>query len=161
VANLTSKSASGIPSWDELSENTKSAIEFEVMNEKKAAILAAKMKGSSLTEIAKAVNTEVKTSNNTTLATSNIESIGNEPAVVGRAFGLAENEVSAPVTGNIGVFVVMLKSKTEAPLPDNFDQQKQAALGQLRGQAKQRANQALVETSGMEDNREKVNIIGN
>ena len=161
LAHLTSRSEEGTPSWDDLSQNMKSAIEYEVMNEKKAQILAAKMNGSTLEEIAKSVGVEVKTSNNSSLSTSNIEGIGSEPAVVGRAFGIGENTISPPVTGNSGVFVVKLKSKTEAPLPENFDQQKQAALGQLRGNARNRVNSALVKTSGMKDNREKVSIIGN
>lgn len=161
VTHLLSRSESGTPSWEDLSQNMKNAIEYEVMNEKKAEILKSRIKGSSLKEIASSLEAEVKTSNNTTLSGANIEGIGNEPAVVGTVFGLKENATSSPVVGNTGVFVVKLTAKNEATLPENFDQQKQAALGQLRGSAKNRANAALVETSGMEDNREKVSIIGN
>jgi peptidyl-prolyl cis-trans isomerase D len=161
VAHLVSRSESGIPSWEDLSQNMKNAIEYEVMNEKKAEILKARMNGTSLEEIAKAVKVEISTSNNSTLATSNIEGIGSEPAVVGTVFGLEDKATSTPVSGNSGVFVVRLTTKNIAPLPENFDQQKQGGLSQLRGNAKNRANSALVRTSGMKDNREKVNVIGN
>ena len=56
--------------------------------------------------------------------------------------------------------VVRLKSTSPVATPNNFDQQKSAGNSQLRANAKNRAFEALKELSGMEDNRERVNAIG-
>lgn len=161
VAHLISRSESGTLSFDKLDNNTKANIRYEVLNEKKAEFLKNKMKGSSLEEIAKASGTEVKNAASTTMSSPNIEGIGNEPAVVGTAFGVAANTVSSPIVGNTGVFVIKVAAVNEAPLPENFDQQKEAAKNQLRTNAQNRAYQALREAADVEDNRDKVNVLGN
>ena len=46
---------------------------------------------------------------------------GSEPRVVGTAFSLAKDAVSAPVTGQSGVYVVKaLSDKAEMPLPPDL-----------------------------------------
>ncbi len=160
VAHLLKRSTAGTPSWEDLSQSLKNAIEYEVMNKKKAEILKGRMSGATLEEIAGKVNASVLSAENVTLASSNITSIGNEPAVVGTAFGMEVNGTSKPVAGNSGVFVVKVKGKNPVATPENFDQQKTAGTSQLRANAKNRAFEALKELSGMEDNRERVNIMG-
>lgn len=160
VAHLLKRSTAGTPSWEDLSQSLKNAIEYEVMNKKKAEILKGRMSGATLEEIAGKVNASVLSAENVTLASSNITTIGNEPAVVGTAFGMEVNGTSKPVTGNSGVFVVKVKGKNPVATPENFDQQKTAGTSQLRANAKNRAFEALKELSGMEDNRERVNIMG-
>ncbi len=160
VAHLLKRSTAGTPSWEDLSQSLKNAIEYEVMNKKKAEILKGRMSGATLEEIAGKVNTSVLSAENVTLASSNITTIGNEPAVVGTAFGMEVNGTSKPVAGNSGVFVVKVKGKNPVATPENFDQQKTAGTSQLRANAKNRAFEALKELSGMEDNRERVNIMG-
>lgn len=160
VAHLLKRSTAGTPSWEDLSQSLKNAIEYEVMNKKKAEILKGRMSGATLEEIAGKVNVSVLTAENVTLASSNITTIGNEPAVVGTAFGMEVNGTSKPVAGNSGVFVVKVKGKNPVVTPENFDQQKTAGTSQLRANAKNRAFEALKELSGMEDNRERVNIMG-
>ena len=160
VAHLLKRSTAGTPSWEDLSQSLKNAIEYDVMNKKKAEILKGRMSGATLEEIAGKVNASVLSAENVTLASSNITTIGNEPAVVGTAFGMEVNGTSKPVAGNSGVFVVKVKGKNPVATPENFDQQKTAGTSQLRANAKNRAFEALKELSGMEDNRERVNIMG-
>lgn len=160
VAHLLKRSTAGTPSWEDLSQSLKNAIEYEVMNKKKAEILKGRMSGATLEEIAGKVNASVLSAENVTLASSNITTIGNEPAVVGTAFGMEVNGTSKPVAGNSGVFVVKVKGKNPVATPENFDQQKTAGTSELRANAKNRAFEALKELSGMEDNRERVNIMG-
>ena len=126
-----------------------------------AKILKERMAGTNLEEIAGKVNASVMSAENVTLSSSNVTNIGNEPAVVGTAFGMEVNATSKPVAGNSGVFVVRLKANNPVAIPDNFDQQKSAGTTQLRSNAKNRAFEALKDLSGMEDNRERVNVIGN
>lgn len=54
-------------------------------------------------------------------ASNEVPGLGNEPKVVGRAFGLQPNAVSVPLAGNSGVFVVKLDAIREpAPMDDNI-----------------------------------------
>ena len=164
VAHLLNRVESGIPKFENLDQKFKNNIESILMNEKKGEKLKEKMTGASLEEIAKNVSATVQTATNAKLDNTNIDGIGSEPAVVGTAFGLEANGISKPVVGETGVFVVRLKSMTPAPLPDNFDAQKNEITNRLRmpgGGATDRAFRTLTELSGLKDNREKVNILGN
>ncbi len=160
VGHLLRRSKAGTPSWEDLSQSLKNSVEYEVMNEKKAEILKGRMTGATIEEIAEQVKATVMSAENVTLAGSNITNIGNEPAVVGTAFGMEVNATSKPVAGNSGVFVVRVKSLNPVATPENFDQQKTSGTSQLRANAKNRAFEALKELSGMEDNRERVNVMG-
>ena len=53
------------------------------------------------------------------MASSDVQGLGNEPKVVGRAFGLQAGTVSKPLAGNAGVFVVKLDNIQEpAPMDE-------------------------------------------
>jgi len=160
VGHLLRRSKAGTPSWEDLSQSLKNSVEYEVMNEKKAEILKGRMTGATIEEIAGQVKATVMSAENVTLAGSNITNIGNEPSVVGTAFGMEVNATSKPVVGNSGVFVVRVKSLNSVETPENFDQQKTSGTSQLRANAKNRAFEALKELSGMEDNRERVSVMG-
>jgi peptidyl-prolyl cis-trans isomerase D len=71
------------------------------------------------------------------------------------------NTVSKPIEGENGVFVINVTSVNTLPAPENLDQQKEAARNQLRSNASDRAYNALKKASNMEDNRDKVNVLGN
>jgi peptidyl-prolyl cis-trans isomerase D len=51
---------------------------------------------------------------------------GFEPAVIGKAVSLAQNQVSAPVKGNAGVYVLAATSVTKTPGEFNAAAEKQA-----------------------------------
>ena len=52
-------------------------------------------------------------------AKNDVRDLGNEPKVVGRAFGLAQGTVSKPISGNAGVFVIRVDNRTEpAPMEE-------------------------------------------
>ncbi len=160
VAQLTSKTAAGVVSFEALPNNIKEDIRFELLNKKRADYLKGIMAGSSLEEIAKTNSLEVKTASNVTLSNPTIEGAGNEPAVAGASFGVALNTVSNPIEGENGVYVINVSSVNILPVPENLDQQKSAAKNQLRSGASDRAYNALKKVSNMEDNRDKVNVLG-
>ena len=161
VAQLTSKTAAGVVSFDVLPNNIKEDIRFELLNKKRAEYLKGKMAGSSLEEIAKTNSLEVRSASTVTLANPTVEAAGNEPAVAGSSFGTPLNTVSKPIEGENGVFVINVTSVNTLPAPENLDQQKEAARNQLRSNASDRAYNALKKASNMEDNRDKVNVLGN
>jgi peptidylprolyl isomerase/peptidyl-prolyl cis-trans isomerase D len=88
-----------------------------------------------------------------------IPGAGQEPKVVGAAFALEEGEVSEPIVGEKGVFVLKLTSRIESPALASY---KNAAVKetQTRVQKLQNPNndviKALKDAKDIEDNRAKV-----
>ena len=160
ISHLKNRTKSGIPYYEDLSETVKNDIRYTVLNEKKAAYLKSLMKGASLLEIASEIGVTVLSAENVTMNATTVAGI-NEPAVVGTAFGVELNTVSKPIEGVTGVYVISVKTLNEAPLPENFDQQKLSGKDQLRANVSNRAYQALTEAAGMKDDRDKVNVLGN
>jgi len=65
------------------------------------------MNGSSLEAIAKATGTTVQQATDVTLENPVLTGgVGQEPKVVGNAFALAANKLSAPIEGVTGVYLV-------------------------------------------------------
>src|SRR5690606_15715847 len=91
------------------------SIEPKLKNKKKAELIKAKMKGSSLADIAKSSASTVQTVADATLENAVLPGFGQEQKVVGTAFSLAAGKVSAPIEGMSGVFVVQQKSVAKAP----------------------------------------------
>lgn len=86
-------------------------IRNELARDKKAAILIAKMaekKGSdtTLVALAQAFDQEVKKASGISYTSGQFGLAGWEPAVIGKATSMKANEVSAPIKGNNGVYVV-------------------------------------------------------
>ena len=83
-------------------------VEPLVRNEKKAQqIISTKIKGKTLDEISKSVNTSVQTADSISFQAFVIPNVGNEPKVIGAAFNKQiQNKVSDPIAGNTGVFVI-------------------------------------------------------
>lgn len=98
----------------------RSKVEPIIMNEKKAEILEAKIKGSTLEDIAKNANLSVSTVNSIHFANPIIPGAGREPKVVGVMFGSKQGVVSNPIVGETGVFVVEVTSAKEATELPNY-----------------------------------------
>ncbi len=148
IAKLSKINEKGLMSVEE----AKPMIEGLVKNEKKAEKIIAKMKGGSLESIATANKTTLQQAVDTTIENPTVGAIGVEQKVVGAAFGLAAGKTSAPIEGNMGVFVVRTKSIAKAPkLPKYTDY-----VNKLKGNASQAAGRvigALKSDAEIEDNR--------
>ncbi len=66
-------------------------------------------------------NVTVQTATDVSLQTANITGAGLEPAVVGRAVTLPSNQVSEPIEGNNGVYLVKVTDKIAPPDSINLD----------------------------------------
>jgi len=133
-------------------EDAKPMLENIIKNQKKAEKIIAKMKGASLEAIATANKTTVQQAADVTIENPTVGAIGVEQKVVGAAFGLAAGKTSAPIEGNVGVFVVRTKAVVKAPkLPKYTDY-----VTKLKGNAAQapgRVIGALKSDAEIEDNR--------
>jgi peptidyl-prolyl cis-trans isomerase D len=133
-------------------EEAKPMVEGIIKNQKKAEKIIAKMKGTSLEAIAKANATTVQNAPTASIENAVLANVGAEPKVVGIAFGLAANKVSAPIEGNSGVYVVKTKSVAKAPkLPkyDDYINKLKATAAQASG----RVFPAMKNDAKIDDNR--------
>jgi peptidyl-prolyl cis-trans isomerase D len=131
-------------------------VEQILKNKKKAEKIKAKMTGSSLEAIAKAVGGTVQQASDLTMENVMLPNVGPEPEVVGNAFALAANKMSAPIEGNTGIYVVKNISTVKAPAISDF----KPYIGKLDGQKAAETNRVIPALKGnakIEDNRQQFN----
>lgn len=91
----------------------------EIKKAKKAELLIARNKATTLEALSEAEGQSVKTSLALTMKSPTLSGAGQEPLVVGTAFGLSEGETSPLLVGDSGVFMVKVTKATPAdPLPN-------------------------------------------
>ncbi len=87
----------------------------ELLNDKKAALIAGKLANvTTLEEAAALLDTEIQTAENVSLSSYRFGNAGTEPAAIGAAVALEGTALSTPVQGNTGVFLLQGVSKTTA-----------------------------------------------
>ncbi len=131
-------------------------VEPILKNKKKAELIKTKMTGSSLEAIAKANAAKVEQAANITMENPVFGLVGAEPKVVGTAFSLATNKVSAPIEGVTGVYVVKNLSTVKAPAMKNHT----AYVAKLKQQSANDAGRilpTLKANATIKDNRSKFN----
>ncbi|MBS4039519.1 MAG: peptidylprolyl isomerase [Flavobacteriales bacterium] len=133
-------------------EDAKPGIEPLIRNEKKAKMIIAKIKGNNLDAIAKENKVTVESATDLTIQSPIINNAGFEPKVVGVALNTKANNVSAPVEGNSGVYVVKTKAVTKAPETKDFSQQI-TTLQSTSGQAANRIFGTLKDKADIKDYR--------
>jgi peptidyl-prolyl cis-trans isomerase D len=135
----------------------RSYVEPILKNKKKAALIKAKMAGSSLEAIAKTVGSTVQQVAGVTMENPILAGgVGQEPKVVGNAFALTANKLSAPIEGNTGVYVVKNISVVKAPVLKSHA----PYVAKLKSQSTSDANRvipALKTIAKIEDNRSLFN----
>jgi len=132
-------------------------VEPILKNLKKAELLKAKMTGSNLDAIAKSAGVKVQQATNVTLDNPVLPGgVGQEPKVVGTAFALSANKVSAPIEGNTGVYVVKNISTIKAPAIANHAEYVAKVKAQSASDAS-RILPALKNNAKIEDNRLQFN----
>ena len=131
-------------------------VEQILKNKKKAELIKAKMNGSSLEAIAKTVGGTVQQVADLTMENPMLPNVGPEPKVVGNAFALAANKLSAPIEGNTGVYVVKNTSTVIAPALKDYAPYV-AKLASQKASEVNRVIPALKGNAKIEDNRQQFN----
>ena len=151
IATMTGEQEKGIASFI----SVKPRVELEVKKEKKAQQLIEKMSGKTdLNQLASSLSVSVGEAQSITFETSSIPGVGFEPAVAGAATALDANQVSKPVAGVSGVYVVKVTSLNQGTDQDvKADKQKLAASINYR--ANTLAFEALRENAKIIDKRSK------
>jgi peptidyl-prolyl cis-trans isomerase D len=116
VAILTNITEKGIPNYDDISEQFKNL----VIREKKAENTIKEMSGIvDLDELASKLNVQVQTASNIPFSSNAIPGGGsNEQEIIGKAFTLEVGDVSIPMEGKDGVYVIELTDKVIVPVEE-------------------------------------------
>ncbi|SHJ87170.1 peptidyl-prolyl cis-trans isomerase D [Tangfeifania diversioriginum] len=155
IATLASATEEGIADF----ESVRDRVELAVMREKKAEFLkekaSAAMEGKTdLAAIASELDATVESASNINFNSVQIPGVGMEPAVIGTATTLDADQISKPVTGNSGVYIVQVTSVTEGTNQDVESEQMQLAQN-LTFRAQSEAYNAHREIAEIEDQRAK------
>jgi len=134
-------------------------VELAVLKEKKAQFLVEKAKTAmngktDLEAIASELGTTVKNASNINFTSIQIPGIGMEPKVIGTATNLSPDEISQPVAGNNGVYIVKVITVNEGENQD-IDSEKTRLAQNLTFRAASQAYNAHREKAEVEDQRTK------
>ncbi|MFT4204801.1 MAG: peptidylprolyl isomerase [Chitinophagaceae bacterium] len=149
VAVVTGIHKPGLPD----AASVRQYIEPVVRNEKKAlTIINTKFKGNTLEDYAKSAGVSIQHADSVYFRSPFIQGLGNEPKIIGAAFNKnLLNKVSAPLTGNSGVFAVSSKGVSAVSMGGTPEQISQQLKQQLLQQGGQSAFSALVEAADVKD----------
>ena len=116
VAQLTRKSPKGLMSVAEASPR----ITPILRKEKKAAKIKAGITATTIAEVASSQGVAVQNATAVTMASPTLPGAGNEPSVVGVAFGKKAGEETDVLVGENGVYKVRVLAVNPAPALDNY-----------------------------------------
>ncbi|MFK8101774.1 MAG: SurA N-terminal domain-containing protein [Saprospiraceae bacterium] len=147
VTGLRSIQAAGLPSI----ANVKNELEPLVRNLKKAGLVKGKVSGKDLNSIAGMYSTKVDTVNGASFASPFAQGLGNEPKVISSSFSMDMNQVSEPIVGNSGVYVVKLTNKTTPPPLSNVPELRKRTSLQAQSQVRGSLIQAMKKNATIKD----------
>jgi peptidylprolyl isomerase/peptidyl-prolyl cis-trans isomerase D len=148
VAFLSNKTEKGLMSASKATNRVRPIL----LNEKKAKLIAGKLKGDTLEDIAKANNTTVKTSNGVTLKSPTLSGAGSEPKIVGAMYNAELNKLHNNIDGNRGVYAFkVLKKELPTALPNYETTRKK--ISEARKRLTFKMYEAIKKASDIKDNR--------
>lgn len=149
VAALKKVQKAGIPTLDMV----KSEIMPLVMNQKKAELIKSAISGKGMASIASQYDTQVDSLAAVSTSSAFIPGLGSEPKVLAAAQFLTENQVSSPIVGDNGVYILEVKSKTATGVTPNVAQLKKEEASRLSTMARQNLMNSMRKSADIEDNR--------
>lgn len=155
IAIVSSIREKGVPNYDDV----EAAMRDEVRKDMKALRFTKLMLGSKTLEgAAQKLNVPIIDAE-VTFANPQLQS-GYEPEVIGSLFaGLKDGQLTIPLKGMQGVYLVRLNKTQKAPAAANFDMEKQQMLAAARGNMENSIRQALFKKAEVKDTR-KFNSLG-
>jgi peptidyl-prolyl cis-trans isomerase D len=122
----------------------------------KGEMYAERMNGNDITSIASSVGVSALTATGIALKNPNIRTAGTkaEPVVVGLAFAIEAGQISNPIIGENGVWVIAPQSVTEAATKTDYLKEQTSLLNRAKGGLSTRLTTALLESGDIEDLRD-------
>lgn len=136
-------------------EQVEIQVELGAKKKKKAEMFINEMKGfTNLQELASKIGGTVETANDVAFANYSVPVMGQEPRIIGMIPTLKKGQMSIPLEGQTGVFVVLVNEVTSAPAVTDYSSYK-IQLEQMYGNNANRAYEALQNKFGVTDERYK------
>ena len=155
VLMLTEVAPEGTQDLEEVRTQVEIAVKKEKSGEALIAEFNAKLSSSkTIDDVAKAMSLETEQVN-TMAFSSNAIPGGFEPNIVGAFYGMEKGQLSKPVIGNNGVYVVSADDFIESTAPKDLSALKKQLDGQIQPRANFEPTNALRELADIEDNRAK------
>lgn len=141
-------------------EKKKLELELLAKKEKKAEQLMAdfnKVTGGNadIQSVAVALQETAKPVDNFSFGASFVTGLGMEPAVIGTAFALQPNQLSKPIKGNSGVYVITVQSATPAEAQTDLTGTKASLSSNLQSRVNGEVLGALIDQADVHDHRTK------
>ena len=134
-------------------EAVRAELTYEARNNAKAEYIAKELKGvETLEAAAEKLDQKIQSVGRVALNDSRFGNAGMEPAVIGKAIALGENATSAPVKGNMGVFVVRTGAANNLTA-DFVAETEKAQLASRYTYLPYQAMQLIEENAKIDDNR--------
>ncbi|CAL2103511.1 Peptidyl-prolyl cis-trans isomerase [Tenacibaculum sp. 190130A14a] len=146
VAVLKAKTAKGLMPVEKATAQVRSIL----VKEKKAALIADKMNGANLQDIASANSQTVRTASDVNLQSPALPGIGNEPKVVGAMLFSKENELKNKIAGDLGVYAFIVEKKEQPAALPNYDTFRKRIAGERKAKTFQ-LYEAVKKASDVED----------
>lgn len=147
VVILKNKTEKGLMSV----EKAASKVRPILANQRKGTLIEAKIKGTTLEEIAKSVAVSVRNVENVNLQSPTISGVGYEPKVVGAMLNAKENTIIKNVVGDKGIFAFEVTSKESPTALPNYDSFRKRLANERKNKTSQ-MYEAIKEGSDIEDN---------
>ena len=129
-------------------------LQMQALADKKADYIINQLNGvTTLEAAAELFDAEIQSAEGISLASYRLGAAGVEPAVIGAALALESNTTSAPVKGNMGVYMVRIGEKTVAEGELNAEQEIQQLNMRTSYSAPYQAIALIEENAEVEDNR--------
>ncbi|MEO1517921.1 MAG: peptidylprolyl isomerase [Bacteroidota bacterium] len=136
-------------------EDVRDEIEPMVKNQKKGEAIIARINSQDLSAVASEFSVQVDTFTEMFLGIRASRDIGSDLKVVSTAYYLNEGEVSKPIIGEKGVYVVKVLNKKDNPVPDNIAKMRSVHSLELRSPVQPRLMDAIKREASITDNRSK------
>ena len=155
VAFVTAKTEKGLMSATKATSRVKPIL----IKQKKAKLIAEKLNGSTLQDLAKENNTTVRNSNNVTLKSPTLSGAGSEPKIVGAMFNAELNKVYKNIEGNRGVYSFVVTKKDLPTALPNYETARKS-IADARKRKTYAIYEAIKKASKIEDSRANL-YVGN
>lgn len=154
VGVLTAIREEGHTDMDEIADELKAG----AIKDKKAAMFMEEFEAAragDMQTIADNMNLPVEVKDQIAFNSTAVVGLGREPKLIGATFGMEVGDISKPIKGEQGVYVISLESKTETPAQPNFANNGRMLNSSLSSRVDYEVFEALKEKADITDNRSK------
>lgn len=151
IATVTRITEEGIPPLDQIRDE----VMAQAVRQAKFDLFAGRIRqtGSGLSDIARELEREIQDAGDLRFTSTTLPGVGAEPKVIGTAFAMESNTVSAPIKGQNGIFVVEVMRREDAIVPEDLSATKRQLQTSLANRVPNDVLQALRNNARIEDNR--------